>query len=69
MSANVGESDQVVRLMVGTILLTMAATGQLELWGWVTGILTLISGTFGFCAVYALFGINTCRKGGDVSSS
>ncbi len=68
MNSNVGQADQVVRLMAGTLMLTMAATGQLGTVGWIGGLLTLASGTFGFCAFYALLGINTCRNDGDTGS-
>jgi len=62
MKTNVGEADQVIRLMVGTLLLTMAATGQLGIGGWIGGLLTLLSGTFGFCRIYSLLGLNTCTS-------
>jgi len=62
MKTNVGEADQVIRLMVGTLLLTMAATGQLGIGGWIGGLLTLLSGTFGFCGIYSLLGLNTCTS-------
>lgn len=62
MKANVGEADQVIRLMVGTLLLTMSATGQLGIGGWIGGLLTLLSGTFGICGVYSLLGLNSCTS-------
>jgi hypothetical protein len=68
MNTNVGEADQVVRLMVGTILLTMSATEQLGVFGWIGGLFTLLSGTFGICLVYALLGINTCNSKWNHSS-
>jgi|CryBogDrversion2_7_1035282.scaffolds.fasta_scaffold162141_1 hypothetical protein len=61
MQTNVGQADQVIRLMIGTLLLTMSATGQLGLFGWIGGFLTLGSGTFGICALYSLLGLSTCR--------
>jgi hypothetical protein len=72
MHRNVGETDQVVRLMAGTLLLTLAATDQVGTWGWVAGLLTLLSGTVGICAAYSLLGLNTCPnegKDGSISKS
>ena len=62
MIRNVGESDQVLRILMGALLLTLAATEQLETWGWITGFLTLGSGTFGFCALYRLLGLDTNKN-------
>ena len=47
---------------MGALLLTLAATEQIETWGWITGFLILGSGTFGFCALYRLLGLDTIKN-------
>jgi len=62
MIRNMGESDQVIRLVLGTILLTFAATEQIDSWGWIAGFLSLASGSIGFCGLYGLLGLNTNKS-------
>jgi hypothetical protein len=62
MIRNVGESDQVIRLILGTTLLTLAATEQIDSWAWVAGFLSLASGSIGFCGVYGLLRLNTSKS-------
>lgn len=59
MKHNVGGIDRVARIMVGLTLIGLTLAGQIGVWGWI-GILPLVTGAFGFCPPYALFGINTC---------
>jgi hypothetical protein len=61
MNSNVGEKDKVFRLIIGTLLLTLAATGQIQTIGWITGFLLIASGAIGVCVFYAAVGINTCN--------
>ena len=59
MKPNVGTIDRVLRVVVGLVLITLAATGTVGLWGWI-GILPLLTGIFRFCPAYAILGTNTC---------
>ena len=59
MKHNVGGIDRVARIMVGLTLIGLTLAGQIGVWGWI-GILPLVTGAFGFCPPYAIFGINTC---------
>jgi len=59
MTRNVGTADRLIRIVVGIILLALAATGQVGLWGWI-GILPLATGVLGWCPPYSMLGINTC---------
>ena len=59
MSINVGSWDRVLRVVVGLVLIGLAATGTVGLWGWI-GVVPLATGLFGFCPAYTLLGINTC---------
>ena len=59
MKVNVGTIDRVLRIVVGILLVTLAATGIFAPWGWI-GLAPLLSGIFKFCPVYTLLGMNTC---------
>ena len=59
MSINVGSWDRVLRVVVGLVLIGLAATGTVGLWGWI-GVVPVATGLFGFCPAYTLLGIKTC---------
>ncbi len=59
MKLNVGGIDRIARIIVGLVLLGLAATGTVGWWGWL-GIVPLATGAIGWCPPYALFGFNTC---------
>lgn len=62
MKANVGTIDRVLRIVIGLVLIALALTGTIGVWGWV-GVLPLATGVFRFCPAYPLLGINTCKTG------
>lgn len=67
---NVGVVDRVFRTAVGSVLATLAATGDVGVWGW-AGILLILSGLVGWCGGYTVLGINTrkkCCSGGSCST-
>ncbi|RID99165.1 YgaP family membrane protein [Simplicispira hankyongi] len=59
MSLNVGSWDRVLRVVVGLVLIALAATGTVGLWGWI-GVVPVATGLLGFCPAYSLLGIKTC---------
>jgi hypothetical protein len=61
MKANVGGIDKVLRIVIGLALLSfvLILEGSARWWGLV-GLLPLLTGLFGFCPAYKLFGLNTC---------
>jgi len=59
MKFNEGTIDRVLRVIAGLILVTLAATGTVGVWGWI-GVLPLVTGAIGFCPGYAIFGMSTC---------
>ncbi len=59
MKTNVGGADRFLRIVVGLVLIGLAATGTVGVWGWI-GVVPLVTGTFRFCPGYTLLGINTC---------
>ncbi|GAB3769472.1 DUF2892 domain-containing protein [Ramlibacter monticola] len=60
MKANVGSTDRIVRILVGLVLIGLAATGSIGLWGWL-GLVPLATGVVGWCPPYAMLGISTCK--------
>jgi len=59
MKMNVGGMDRIVRIAVGLVLIALAATGTIGVWGWL-GIVPLATGAVGWCPPYAIFGFSTC---------
>ncbi|MFJ5483695.1 YgaP family membrane protein [Pectobacterium actinidiae] len=59
MKFNVGGIDRALRILVGLVLIALAATGVVGWWGWL-GVIPLLTGVVRFCPLYPLVGINTC---------
>jgi hypothetical protein len=59
MKTNEGGMDRIARIVAGLVLIGLAATGTVGVWGWL-GIVPLVTGAIGWCPVYTLLGINTC---------
>ncbi len=59
MKPNVGGLDRIIRIVLGVVLLGLAATGTVGWWGWL-GVVPLATGALGWCPPYAIFGFNTC---------
>ncbi|HRF63959.1 MAG TPA: DUF2892 domain-containing protein [Candidatus Competibacter sp.] len=60
MQINVGTPDRIARIVVGLVLIALAATGTVGWWGWI-GVVPLLTGLFRFCPAYSLLGANTCK--------
>ena len=61
MKSNVGGIDRILRIVIGAVLVALAARGQVGVWGWI-GLLPLATGLIGWCPPYSLLGINTCKN-------
>lgn len=59
MKMNEGTIDRALRVIAGLVLITLAATGTVGIWGWI-GIMPLLTGTIGFCPAYTIIGVSTC---------
>ncbi|SPS02873.1 YgaP family membrane protein [Cupriavidus taiwanensis] len=59
MQANVGTVDRVLRIVIGLVLIGLAATGRVGAWGWI-GILPLLTGIVRVCPAYSMLGVKTC---------
>ena len=59
MKFNVGSADRALRILVGLVLIGLAAVGTVGWWGWL-GVIPLATGLFSFCPLYTLLGFNSC---------
>lgn len=59
MKFNVGGLDRILRIIVGIVLIALAVTGTIGLWGWI-GLVPLATGLFKFCPLYSIIGISSC---------
>ena len=61
MQQNVGSIDKTGRILIGLILLALVFVGPQTPWGWI-GIVPLATALIGWCPLYRIFGISTCKK-------
>lgn len=61
MKANVGGIDRILRIVLGVVLIALAATGTVGAWGWI-GVVPLLTGLIKFCPLYPILGMSTCKK-------
>lgn len=65
MKINEGNTDRILRVVGGVSLAALGfggvIAGGLGLGIGVVGIVLVLTGAIGFCPLYALFGISTCR--------
>lgn len=59
MKINVGSIDRILRILVGIVLIGLAATGTVGWWGWL-GVIPLLTGLIRTCPAYSILGVNTC---------
>jgi hypothetical protein len=58
MRANVGSIDRVIRIVLGTVLISLVRFGPQSSWGYL-GFVPLLTGAYGWCPLYALLRIST----------
>ena len=58
MSQNEGSVDRIVRVLVGSVLLSLLFFGP-HTWLGLLGIVPLLTGIVGFCPLYRVFGVST----------
>nr|WP_306113845.1 MULTISPECIES: DUF2892 domain-containing protein [unclassified Roseovarius] len=61
MSKNMGLLDRAVRFLVGALLIALAATGTIGLWGWL-GLIPVGTALISFCPLYRIIGLKTCQN-------
>ena len=57
---NVGSVDKILRIVVSLALIAIVFVGPQTPWGWI-GVVPLLTALLGFCPLYRLIGLNTCR--------
>jgi len=62
MKANIGTIDRVARILAGLVLIGLAFSGTIGVWGYV-GVVLLLTGLIRVCPAYSILGINTCSAG------
>ena len=63
MKANVGGIDRTLRILAGLSLIALTLTGVIGAWGWI-GVVPLATGLIGWCPVYPMLGVSTCKVKG-----
>jgi hypothetical protein len=60
MNMNTGNVDRILRVIIGVVLLSALFWVDSD-WRWVglVGLVPLLTGLFGWCAIYAVLGIGT----------
>jgi hypothetical protein len=61
MTQNIGNIERIIRIEGGLVLIALAATSTVGVWGWL-GLVPLATGLVGWCPPYSLLGINTCKN-------
>jgi len=69
MTANLGRTDRVLRLLIGLVLLVAPLLNTPPIWSegtWAyvsmaVGLVLTATALFSFCPIYKVFGISTCR--------
>ena len=61
MQTNVGGLDRILRVSIGALLVILALTNVISMWG-LLGLIPMATGIFRFCPAYPLLGIKTCKK-------
>jgi hypothetical protein len=59
MKCNVGKTDKTIRIVLGIVI--AAAGFYFKSWWGIVAIVPLVTAFTGFCPLYSLLGINTCK--------
>ncbi len=59
MTRNLGQLDRYLRFGVGFLLMVLALTGTIGIWGWV-GLILVGTAFVNFCPIYKVLGFKTC---------
>lgn len=67
MKKNIGNTDKIIRILVAMVVAVLffmdIITGTAGIVLLILGGILLVTGLTGFCGIYTLFGINTCKSG------
>ncbi len=64
MQVNEGTADRVIRVIVALVagFLALSASGAGAAILWLVAVIALVTGVVGFCPLYRVFGISTCKR-------
>jgi len=60
MNCNVGSVDRIVRIILGVVLISLVFIGPQTPWGWI-GVVPLVTALVGWCPLYSMLGMKTCK--------
>lgn len=61
MFINIGRKERILRIVVGLVLLSLTVVGPQTAWGFI-GLIPLVTGLVGNCAIYSLLGMSTASS-------
>ena len=59
MKQNIGKTDRIIRVLIGLIVIAVGA--YFKSWWGAIGLLPIFTAALGWCGLYTLFGISTCK--------
>lgn len=59
LTTNLGSIDRIARLVVGALMIILALTGTIGVWGWL-GVILVATALMKFCPIYKVLGVKTC---------
>jgi hypothetical protein len=59
MKSNIGKTDRIIRALIGLIVIAVGV--YLKSWWGAIGLVPLFTAAIGWCGLYTLFGISTCK--------
>lgn len=60
LTTNVGSLDRILRIVVGGLLMVLAAMGTIGAWGWL-GAIFVVTAFLKFCPIYRILGLKSCQ--------
>ena len=61
MKQNICGIDRILRIVLGAVLIALAAFGVIGWWGFI-GAVPSVTGLIRFCPLYPLIGFSSCKK-------
>ena len=61
MKSNINPTERKIRIVIGLGMTSLAFWGPSNYW-FLLGLIPVFTGLSGWCALYAVFGMSTCRK-------
>ncbi len=62
MKCNIGKTDRIIRVLIGLIVIAVGV--YLKSWWGAVGLVPLFTAAIGWCGLYTLFGMSTCKVKG-----